>query len=157
MATTSPYDLDRLSRIFSVDAAPADPFAIYADYWDKAVPALAHIPNPQRWYMIVRQIGKKRKVGSIILTEQAVDDQDWTHGAAVVIKTGPSVYRGRKYEEIGLAPSDAPQPGEIVLFEARAPRRIWIDGEVYLIIADDAVHSTVDLESLKHVSFTKGL
>mgnify|MGYP001179290597 CR=1 FL=1 len=137
-----------------VDVANADPFAIYNDYWDKPVPDLAAIPDPERYYMIVRQVGKKRKIGSIILSEQTVADQDWTHGAAVVVKLGPSVYRGRKYEDMGLTPADAPQPGTLVMFEARSPKRIKIDGELYLIIADDATFARPSLAELGRLAFT---
>lgn len=134
-----------------------DPFAKFNDYWEVPVPPLNKLPRPKRWYMLVRQIGQKRKVRGLLLPQQMVDDQDWTHGAAVVIKLGPSVYRGRKYEELGLTPEDAPKVGEIVYFEARSPRRIWHKGQCYLIIADDATHSDDDLENLDDISFTKGL
>lgn len=142
--------------IAALNIKPADdPFALYNDYWEKPV-ALDAIPDPERWYLIVRPIGKKlRTKGGLILPDQMIDDQDWTHGAGVVIKTGPSCYRGRKYADLGLTPEDAPQPGTLVVFESRAaPRRIRIDGQLYLIIIDDTVWGRATLDELSRLSFT---
>lgn len=126
-----------------------------ADKWlGEDVPPEHMIPEPERFLLLVKQYGVKRKIGSIELPDQLVDAQSYTHGLGLVVKAGKGVYQGRKFEDLGLSADDAPKPGQLVTFEARgAPRRIWINGIELLFIADDSVTSRVLPEQAQHISF----
>jgi co-chaperonin GroES (HSP10) len=92
--------------------------------------------------------------GLIILTDQTIADQHWTHGMAEVVAVGPSVYRGKKFEDMGLTPEDGPKVGDIVFFESRAPRRFKFNGELLLMVPDDAIGFSVDPDHADKISFT---
>lgn len=118
---------------------------------------LEAIIEPDRFYVVVKQVAIKQKIGSILMPTSAVDAQSWTHGMALVIKVGPSVYRGRKFEDVGLTPDDGPKVGDVIYFEARTPRRLKVDGEEYLLIPDDAIMGRFSREHLARTSFTVGM
>jgi co-chaperonin GroES (HSP10) len=105
---------------------------------------VADVVKVERFQLIVRQVNtKKVSKGGIILTDETISDQRWTNGMGEVVALGPSVYRGKKFEDMDLHPSDAPKIGEIVLFESRAPRRFKFDGVEHMVIPDDAVWGRV--------------
>ena len=121
---------------------------------DEQVDALvAEQLAPHRFYLLVKQYGVKKQIGSIFVPESAVDAQEWTHGLGVVLRVGPSVYRGRRFEEINLGPDDGPKAGDIVMFEARQPKRFRFHGHTYFLLPDDACTITVAPEAADHVSF----
>lgn len=154
----SPLDFGRVTGLVAAKAGdvvqPND--ATLDDLFLGEKVPLEAIIEPDRWNIVIKQIGIKKKVGSIYIPLEAQDAQSYTHGMAVVVKVGPSVYRGRKFEELNLTPDDGPKPGNIVYFEARMPRRLKIDGEEYLIIPDDAVIGRFDRKHINRVSFTIG-
>jgi hypothetical protein len=71
------------------------------------------LPMPERFNLIVAQVAIKKKVGSLILADQTIQDQQWTHGLVVVVKVGPSVFKGKRFEDMGLSSDDAPQVGDM--------------------------------------------
>jgi hypothetical protein len=118
------------------------------------VPALMHVPEPERYYIAVAQYKIKKRVGSILLPDSAVDAQGWTHGLAVVLKVGPCAFKGRKMEDLGLSPDNAPQVGDIVCYTARVvPSRLKVDGIDVMYIPDDAPYARVSPEMAPHISF----
>jgi len=127
------------------------------DKWlGEEVPDLELIPRPARFHMTVKQLHVRKKIGSILMPDQVVDAQGWTHGMGIVLKLGKAVYRGRKYEDMGLTPEDdGPQVGDVILFQARtAPVRYKVQGIEVLVIPDDAYHSTCDdRRQVEHLSF----
>lgn len=141
------------------DAAPPTEAAGVADvdmddlWLGETMPDLEKIPEPQLWNVVVKQIAIKRKVGSILLPDQTISDQEWTHGMCLVVKTGPAVYRGRKFEDIGITPEMGPKPGDVYKFRARHPERIKIDGETFIELPDDALSMKFDRRFLSSVSF----
>ena len=118
------------------------------------IPDERFIPEPDRFLLLVKQLGIKRKIGSIELPDQLVDAQSYTHGMGLVVKVGPCVYKGRKFEDMGATEEMGPKVGDIVTFEARgAPRRIWIKGVELLFIMDDQITSRPTPEQVPHISF----
>lgn len=120
---------------------------------DEPLPDLEGI-EVETTQILLRPVGIKRRVGAIILADQTVDDQYWTHGLGRVAKLGPSVYRGKRFADLGLSPEDAPAIGTVVNYNARTPRRIKIDGEVFIIVNDDAIGLRIDPKQAHRVSFT---
>jgi hypothetical protein len=137
-----------------------DPFAAvrpYVDLLDKdgkdlAIP-LEALPYPERFNLIVKPVGIKRKVGSIILADQTVDAQQWTHGTAVVCKVGPSVFRGQRFKDMGLGPEDGPKVGDLVYIMPRNPNRFEVDGELYMLIADDGIFARLDPKHAHRITY----
>jgi hypothetical protein len=116
-------------------------------------PLLEAVPDPRLYYIVITQVAIKKKVGNIILPDQAVADQDWTHGLGMVVKVGPSVGRGRRFEDLGDV--EIPEPGDLLTFRAGAsPIRYRIDGRLFLVITDDSVICKVDRKHLHRIKFT---
>jgi hypothetical protein len=144
------------TTIAGISVDKSDPFAAvrpYVDLVDKdgkdlTIP-LEALPYPERFNLIVKPVGIKKKVGSIILADQTIDAQEWTHGTAVVCKVGPSVFRGQRFKDMGLSPADAPKVGDLVYIMPRNPNRFEVDKELYMLIADDGIFARLDP---KHVS-----
>lgn len=126
------------------------------------LPPLDWIPDPDRFMLLVTQIGiKKKSAGGIIIPDQTVDGQEWNHNMGLVIKVGPSVYTGHRFVDMGLNKDQAPKPGDVVLFQAKTPNRLKVDlpngGErLFLQIADDAVLGRVKREHMHRIKFQVG-
>lgn len=117
---------------------------------------LEAVPEPEKFYMAVTQVAiKKKTAGGVLLPDQSVDDQQWTSGLAIVVKVGPSCFKGRRFEDIGLTEADVFKPGELIHFNAGAsPRRIHVDGRLFLYITDDSVISRPDRRHMHRLKFT---
>jgi hypothetical protein len=148
------------NTIAGISVDKADPFAAvrpYVDLVDRdgkdlAIP-LEALPYPERFNLIVKPVGIKRKVGSIILADQTVDAQQWTHGTAVVCKVGPSVFRGQRFKDMGLGPEDGPKVGDLVYIMPRNPNRFEVDGELYMLIADDGIFARLDPKHAHRITY----
>lgn len=157
---SNPYRGD--PGVMSVPAVSADAVASGEPDWlGEDVPPLAHIPDPKLWRVVVKQIGIKKKIVTasgheFLMPDQVVADQEWTHGMCIVVKVGPAVYRGKKFEDLGLTPEDGPQVGHIYSFEARQPKRFKVDGVQLIELADDALSMQFHKDHLHRVSFQVG-
>lgn len=125
-----------------------------SDLWLGEKVPLEAIPEPDRFNLVIKQVEIKKKFGSILAPSSTIDAQSWTHGMAVVVKRGPSVYRGKKFEDMGLSPEDGPKVGDVIYYESRAPRRFKVDGEEFLVIPDDAVIARFHRDHLSRIGFT---
>lgn len=146
----------RYKHVEEAVAKLADVIAIDSnDPWHGAsVPPLENIPDPDLWYMTVRQLGIKEKIGSIYVPDSVKDSQGWTQGMAVVVKVGPCCFKGRKYEDLGVTPEMAPKAGDIILFKASSvPTRYRVNDVELMIIPDDAFHSRATPDQCAHLSF----
>jgi co-chaperonin GroES (HSP10) len=158
------------SEISRVDAATGSPVNPVLPMDSKAIEAgndlndlwlgegietmLEAVPEPERFFLIVTQVAIRRKVGSIIIPDTAQEDQQWTHGLAMVVKVGPSAYVGKKFEDMGLSQAQCFKPGDLVQFESRAPRRFFVDGRLFMYIPDDAVMGRPKREHMHRIKFT---
>jgi co-chaperonin GroES (HSP10) len=148
------------TTIAGIAVDKSDPFAAvrpYVDLLDKdgkdlTIP-LEALPYPERFNLIVKPVGIKRKVGSIILADQTVDAQQWTHGTAVVCKVGPSVFKGQRFKDMDLKPSDGPKVGDLVYIMPRNPNRFEVDGELYMLIADDGIFARLDPKHAHRITY----
>jgi len=135
--------------------APLSDVLVKGDRFHGAtVPDLDKVPTPARWNLVVRQLGIKEKIGSLYMPDSVKDAQSYTHGMAVVLKVGSCVYRGRKYEDLGLSPEDGPQVGDIICFRAHsAPTRFKVQDIELMVIPDDAYYATVAPDQVDAISF----
>lgn len=128
----------------------------------ESLPPMDWIPDPDRYFLLITQVGIKRKsAGGILLPDASISDQQWNHGLGLVIKTGPAVYTGQRFRDMNLDVSHAPTVGDLVLFQARTPNRIEVqmpDGgwRLFLEIADDALLGRVKREHMHRIKFQVG-
>ncbi len=115
---------------------------------------LEALPDPERFYVLLKQVNLRKKIGSIEIPDTVLADQQWSHGMGLVVKTGPSVYRGTKFTDVGLMPEDGPKPGDLYWFQARAPMRLYIDSELYMLLSDDGLLAKFNRHELDRVRFT---
>lgn len=121
------------------------------------IPDLVDLPwTPDRWLMVVSPVAKS-KIGSIELTEESRDGQQWISGVGRVIAVGPALYKGPQFANKGLKPEDAPKPGDFVIYNARTPLRFKYQGRVYITLNDDAtlgrVHPDKVKDALANINF----
>lgn len=121
----------------------------------ETVPVEALIPTPARYFLVIRQVGIKEKIGSLYIPDSAKDAQSYTHGLGIVLKVGPAAFKGRKFEDMGLDPAlHAPKVGDIVQFQARGvPARFKVCDIDLIAIPDDAYYATVEPHQVPFVSF----
>lgn len=132
----------------------SDPFAAVRPYVseDLKIP-LDALPYPERFNIIVKPVGVKKMIGSLIMPDQVVDGQQWTHGTAVVCRVGPSVFRGQRFKDMGLGPEDGPKVGDLVYIMPRNPNRFKVDGEIYMLIADDGIFARLDPKQAHRIEY----
>ncbi len=123
------------------------------DVPDALVKKLQDMRAVHRFNILVKRVDIKRKVGSVYIPDSVAADMQWLQGLGVVVVVGPSVYRGQKFEDVGLSPDDAPKVGDAVWFNARVPQKIKMDGIEFLLLPDDALLMTIPREDLHRFSF----
>jgi co-chaperonin GroES (HSP10) len=134
---------------------PDVPLAVQGNHeiYDLDTPVPQGVPTPHRYLVLVMPVMVKSKIGSIFLPDQAVDDQLWINGLGKVCAVGPGVYKGRRFEEMGLSPDDAPKIGDIVIYNAKSPNRITVAGRKLLFVNDDGLFGTVKPDDAHLVQF----
>ena len=123
------------------------------EIYDLETPVPFGVPTPHRYLVLVMPVMVRSKIGNIFLPDQAVDDQLWINGLGKICAVGPGVYKGRRYEEMGLSPDDAPKIGDIVIYNAKSPNRITVGGRKLLFVNDDGLFGTVEPENAHLVQF----
>ena len=124
------------------------------DRWLGEKVPLEALPEPERYNVLIKQVNIRNKINSILIPETVQSDQQWSHGMGLVVKVGPSVFRGSKFADVGLTPEMGPKPGDIYWFQARAPMRLFVDNELYMLLADDGLLAKFDRNHLDRVRFT---
>ncbi len=128
---------------------------ILDDFWMGEHVPLEALPEPERFNVLIKQVNiKKVTAKGILIPETVQSDQQWSHGMGLVVKVGPSVFRGTKFLDVGLTPEMGPAPGDIYWFQARAPMRLFVDDELYMLLADDGLLAKFDRKQLSRVRFT---
>lgn len=119
------------------------------------------VPEPGQWRVLLFPVGQVKKTkGNIILPDQEIDLQDWTHMLWKVAKVGPLVYRGPAwagFSEEELAPL-RPKPGDLYLVDPKQPRRFHYTSPegvkmLFIVVNDDQLWSRVDPASVERLEF----
>ena len=112
--------------------------------YDLDTPVPNGVPTPERFLIALMPVDIKARIGSIFIPDSAIEAQMWVNGLGKVCAVGPGVYRGRRFEEMGLTPEDGPKVGDIVVYNSKSPNRLTVDGRTIIFVADDAITSRVD-------------
>jgi len=134
---------------------PPVPVATHGNHeiYDLDTPVPQGVPTPHRYLVLVMPVMVRSKIGSVWLPDQAIDDQLWINGLGKVCAVGPGVYKGRRFADIGLTPEDAPKIGDVVIYNAKSPNRLTVDGRTLLFVNDDSLYGTVDPASAHLITF----
>lgn len=140
-------------------ALPApEPFAakVTARVHDLDTPVPEGLPDPGLYRVILFPVCQRRvSRGNIIIPEQEVDLQDWTHPLWKVAKVGPFVFRGPAWngfpEDLLDAERAKLRPGALYLVDPKQPRRFHYTGPgegapkiLFIVVNDDQLWSHVD-------------
>ena len=106
-----------------------------------------------RFNLLVKRIEVKSKIGAIHIPDSARHDMNWLQGLGIVCASGPSVYKGAKFDDVGLTQDDAPKVGDAIWFNARVPLKVKIDGVEYLALPDDAILMTIPRDEIHRFTF----
>ena len=102
---------------------------------------LAKVPKPTGWRLVVlpyRGIGKTK--GGVLLTDNAVEEQQIASVCALVLEVGPDAYEDKKKFPHGpWCPK-----GDWIVISRYAGSRIRIDGGELRILNDDEILATID-------------
>jgi co-chaperonin GroES (HSP10) len=116
------------------------------------IPEIRELPfTPDRWLMVVVQVGVKATTGGIEMPNVIEENMQWLSGLGRIVARGEAVYQGKLFADKGLTPENAPQVGDFVLFNAKTPMRIKYEGKDHIFINDDSIMARVksDPEELK--------
>lgn len=112
--------------------------------------------RPKMYWYVVMPIGMARKIGSIILPDRAADHQKWTHGLGVVVCHGPGVYRGKSFTDAGISPDEAPQPGDLCVYDPKTPKKFKFDNIELVQVPDVALINQVSPDYAHRISWDFG-
>lgn len=126
---------------------------------DADMPIPEGLPDPGLWRLILMPIRQRVKTkGKILLADETLDTQNWTHALWKVCKVGPFVYRGPAYQ--GFSPEELeanrPKVGELYLVDPKAPRRFNYKKVLFIVVNDDQLWGRVEPENIDGLEF-KGL
>lgn len=123
------------------------------ELYDLSTPIPSYVPTPARFLIALMPVSVKDKIGNVWLPDTAIEQQMWINGIGKVCALGPGVFKGRRFEDMGLTPEDAPKVGDLVIYNAKTPNRFKVDGVTLILVADDGYHMTVDPEHAHRITF----
>ena len=126
---------------------------------DADMPIPEGLPDPGLWRLILMPIRQRVKTkGNIILADETLDTQNWTHALWKVCKIGPFVYRGPAYQGFSQEELDKERPkvGELYLVDPKAPRRFNYKKVLFIVVNDDQLWGRVNPDNIDGLEF-KGL
>lgn len=99
-------------------------------------------PNPMPqvcgYYLLVKPLKAKEKVGSILLPDQVKDDVQQLTNVARVLAVGPEAYKGERFAEPWC------KVGDYVVFQKFRGSKILVQNIPVTLIADDEVLMVVE-------------
>jgi len=94
---------------------------------------MAKIPDPTGWRIVILpHKGVEKTKGGVLLSDQAIQEQQWTTNVGLVMKLGPMAYKDKDKEK------------DWVIFARYAGSRLKIDGGELRILNDDEILGVVD-------------
>lgn len=123
---------------------------------DVDTPVPDGLPDPGLWRLILMPIRQRLKTkGNIILADETLDTQNWTHALWKVCKVGPFVYRGPAYHGFSQEELDVERPkvGELYLVDPKAPRRFNFRKMLFIVVNDDQLWGRVDPANVDGLEF----
>ena len=102
---------------------------------------MAKIPDPTGWRIVILpHKGVEKTKGGVLLSDQAIQEQQWTTNVGLVMKLGPMAYKDK--DKFSTGPWCKEQ--DWVIFARYAGSRLKIDGGELRILNDDEILGVVD-------------
>lgn len=91
--------------------------------------------------------------GGILLADETVDMQDWTHQLHKIVLVGPHVYKGPEYQAYDIKDEEIPKVGQLWTIDPKQPRRFKFKGRLLILLNDDQLGIRCEPEDVEHFSF----
>jgi len=102
---------------------------------------MSKVPNPTGWRIVILpHKGVEKTKGGVILSDQLIQEQQWTTNVGLVLKLGPLAYRDKKKFPTGPWCKEQ----DWVIFARYAGSRLRIDGGELRILNDDEILGVVN-------------
>ena len=101
---------------------------------------MSKVPEPTGWRIIIlphKGVGKTK--GGVLLSDQAIQEQQWTTNVGLILKMGPMAYKDTKKFPTGPWCKEQ----DWVIFARYAGSRLNIDGGELRILNDDEILGVV--------------
>ena len=101
---------------------------------------MAKIPDPTGWRIVILpHKGVEKTKGGVLLSDQAIQEQQWTTNVGLVMKLGPMAYKDKDKFSTGPWCKEK----DWVIFARYAGSRLNIDGGELRILNDDEILGVV--------------
>jgi len=102
---------------------------------------MSKVPTPTGWRIVILpHKGVEKTKGGVILSDQLIQEQQWTTNVGLVLKLGPLAYRDKKKFPTGPWCKEQ----DWVIFARYAGSRLKIDGGELRILNDDEILGVVN-------------
>ena len=102
---------------------------------------MAKIPDPTGWRIVILpHKGVEKTKGGVLLSDQAIQEQQWTTNVGLVMKLGPIAYKDKDKFSTGPWCKEK----DWVIFARYAGSRLKIDGGELRILNDDEILGVVN-------------
>ena len=102
---------------------------------------MAKIPDPTGWRIVILpHKGVEKTKGGVLLSDQAIQEQQWTTNVGLVMKLGPMAYKDKDKFSTGHWCKEK----DWVIYARYAGSRLKIDGGELRILNDDEILGVVD-------------
>lgn len=103
------------------------------------------LAKPPIWKIFAIPVRQRSKTkGGIILTDESLDIQNWTHRLYKIAACGKHVYRGDDYERLGVTEDEAPKVGDLWIVQPKNPDRFVYKGHTVVILNDDMLQGRIE-------------
>jgi co-chaperonin GroES (HSP10) len=108
---------------------------------EKEKDEMAKIPDPTGWRIVILpHKGVEKTKGGVLLSDNIVQEQQWTTNVGLVLKLGPMAYEDKNKFPTGPWCKEK----DWVIFARYAGSRLKIDGGELRILNDDEILGVVD-------------
>jgi hypothetical protein len=116
--------------------APADNADTTCNDIDAPIPE--GMPQPSLFKLFVMPVSLRSITkGGIFLPDETLSNSEWFLSIGRVAAIGKYAFKGKQYRDIDFDPADAPAVGDLLLYDARAPRRFRFKNTNFVVIQDD--------------------
>jgi hypothetical protein len=106
------------------------------------------------WKVVTTPVNQRSITkGGILLADESVDIQDWTHQLHKVVLVGPHVYKGPQYQGYDITDDQIPKVGQLWIVDPKHPVRFRYRGRLFLILNDDQLRLKAHEDDVEHISF----
>lgn len=116
------------------------------------------LKKPSLWRILAYPVGQRRvSPGGIILTDETLDVNNWTHQLYKIAAIGQQVFRGPAFAGYDISEDEIPKVGELWLIDPKIPRRYTYDNYTICVLTDEQLIQRVDPETVPRFKFSDGM